>query len=81
MVIVDLPDPTVRMVRPLSVFGYDDAPHGHMEIEFRDTQVAKSNLIWEEGKGFEIAQGFVNKIIINKTKDDLEEEDFTTAWG
>jgi acyl-CoA dehydrogenase len=57
IVIVDLPNRDVRMVRPLGVFGYDDAPHGHMEIEFTNTQVAKENLVWEEGRGFEIAQG------------------------
>ena len=57
MVIVDLPNENVLIKRPMSVFGYDDAPHGHMEMEFKNLQVSEENLIWEEGRGFEIAQG------------------------
>jgi acyl-CoA dehydrogenase len=37
MMLVDLPHPQVQMVRPMGVFGFDDAPHGHMEIEFKGT--------------------------------------------
>ena len=57
MLIVDLPNEKVKILRPMQVFGYDDAPHGHMEIEFTNCVVPKENLLLSEGKGFEIAQG------------------------
>src|ERR687890_512324 len=57
MILVPLNTPGVEIERALSVYGYDDAPHGHAEISFNDVGVPAENILWDEGKGFAIAQG------------------------
>ena len=47
----------VEIVRPMQVYGNDDAPHGHMHIRFKDVRVPKDNLILGRGRGFEVSQG------------------------
>jgi acyl-CoA dehydrogenase len=57
MILVEAGTPGIEILRPMMVFGHDDAPHGHMHIRFTNVRIPKGNLIIGEGRGFEVSQG------------------------
>lgn len=56
IIVLPLPHPGIRLIRPLTVFGYDDAPHGHAEVELVNVQVREEDIVLGLGRGFQIAQ-------------------------
>jgi acyl-CoA dehydrogenase len=57
MFVLDAKTPGIEILRPMQVFGHDDAPHGHMHLRFTNVRIPNSAVILGEGRGFEVAQG------------------------
>ncbi|MGB1767329.1 MAG: acyl-CoA dehydrogenase family protein [Paracoccaceae bacterium] len=57
MFVIDPITPGIEVLRPMQVFGNDDAPHGHMHLRFKNVRIPASSIVLGEGRGFEVAQG------------------------
>ena len=57
MFVLDAKTPGIEILRPMQVFGHDDAPHGHMHLRFTNVRIPSSAIVLGEGRGFEVAQG------------------------
>jgi acyl-CoA dehydrogenase len=57
MVVVDATTPGIEKLRPMMIYGHDDAPHGHLHLRFTNVRIPAQNMLLGEGRGFEIAQG------------------------
>ncbi len=57
MFVMDADTPGIEVLRPMHVFGQDDAPHGHMHLRFTNVRIPAKNIVLGEGRGFEVAQG------------------------
>ncbi|KAJ1918947.1 hypothetical protein H4219_002303 [Mycoemilia scoparia] len=68
VVIVPAGTPGFTIGRPMTIYGYDDAPHGHCEVSFKDVRVPLENIILGEGRGFEVIQGRLGPGKLKHTK-------------
>ena len=61
MFVMDADTPGVEILRPMQVFGHDDAPYGHMHLRFTNVRLPASAVVLSEGRGFEVAQGSLDQ--------------------
>ena len=63
MFVIDPKTPGIEVLRPMQVFGNDDAPHGHMHLRFKNVRIPASSIVLGEGRGFEVAQGRLGLVV------------------